>query len=248
MKVAQSCPTLWPHGLHSPWNSPGKSTGVGSLSILQGIFPNQGSNPGVPHCRLILNQLSHKGSPRIPEWVAYPFSSRSSQPRNQLGSPFCRWILYQLRYQGSPPNYICELKMTTNSLAHFPLRSGVSVSVPWNWVGSVIALNNRIRGMWHHVDYAMLIGSVERTTERPAWRGSMDPAELLGDSSIDLPALAGNLSEEALWFQVGQLHLMPRELEGSCGHPPTQTVNSWANECCCFKQLSFGHGLWFSNR
>ena len=136
--------------------------------------------------------------------------------------------------------------MTTNSLAHFPLRSGVSVSVPWNWVGSVIALNNRIRGMWHHVDYAMLIGSVERTTERPAWRGSMDPAELLGDSSIDLPALAGNLSEEALWFQVGQLHLMPRELEGSCGHPPTQTVNSWANECCCFKQLSFGHGLWFS--
>ena len=47
--------------------------------------------------------------------------------------------------------------MMTNSLAHFPLRSGVYVSVSWNWAGSVIALNNRIRGMWHHVDYAMLM-------------------------------------------------------------------------------------------
>ena len=49
----------------------------------QGIFPIQGSNPGLPHCRQILYQLSHKGSPRILEWVAYPFSSRSSQTRNQ---------------------------------------------------------------------------------------------------------------------------------------------------------------------
>ena len=59
--------------------------GVGSLSFLQGIFPTQGLNPGRSHCRQILYQLSHKGSPRILEWVAYPFSSRSSQPRNQTG-------------------------------------------------------------------------------------------------------------------------------------------------------------------
>ena len=56
--------SLWPHGLYSPWNSPGQNTGVGSLSLLQGIFPTQGSNPGLPHCRRILYQLSHKGSPR----------------------------------------------------------------------------------------------------------------------------------------------------------------------------------------
>ena len=55
--------SLWPHGLYSPWNSPGQNTGVGSLSLLQGIFPTQGSNPGLPHCRRILYQLSHKGSP-----------------------------------------------------------------------------------------------------------------------------------------------------------------------------------------
>ena len=63
VKVAQSCPTLRPHGLYSPWNSPGQNTGVGSLSLLRGIFPSQGSNPGLPRCRWILYQLSHKGSP-----------------------------------------------------------------------------------------------------------------------------------------------------------------------------------------
>ena len=48
------------HGLYSPWNSPGKNTGVGSLSLLQGIFPTQGSNPGLPYCKWILCQLSHR--------------------------------------------------------------------------------------------------------------------------------------------------------------------------------------------
>ena len=83
MKVSQSCPTLQPHGLYSPWNSPGWNTGVGSLSILWGIFQTQGLNPDIPHCRQIVYQLSHKGSPRILEWVAYLFSSGSSQPGNQ---------------------------------------------------------------------------------------------------------------------------------------------------------------------
>ena len=74
--------SLWLHELYSPWNSPGQNTGVGSLSLLQGIFPTQGSNPGLPHCRQILHQLSHKVSPGILEWVAYPFSSGPSWPRN----------------------------------------------------------------------------------------------------------------------------------------------------------------------
>ena len=55
--------SLWPRGLHSPWNSPGYNTGVGSLSLHQGIFPSQGLNPGLPLCGQILYQLSHKGSP-----------------------------------------------------------------------------------------------------------------------------------------------------------------------------------------
>ena len=88
---------LGPHGLYSPWNSPGQNTGVGSLSLLQGIFPTQGSNPGLPHCRWILYQLSHKGSPRILEWVVYPFSRGSSRHRNRtevsciVGGFFTNW-------------------------------------------------------------------------------------------------------------------------------------------------------------
>ena len=46
--------SLQPHGLYSPWNSPGQKTGVGSLSLLQGVLPTQGSNPGLLHCRWIL--------------------------------------------------------------------------------------------------------------------------------------------------------------------------------------------------
>ena len=47
-KVTQS-DSLWPRGLYSWWNSPGQNTGVGSCSLLQAIFPTQGSNPGLPH-------------------------------------------------------------------------------------------------------------------------------------------------------------------------------------------------------
>ena len=82
VKVTQSCPTLQPHGLYIPWDSPGQNTRMGSLFLLQQIFPTQGSNSGLPHCRLILYQLSHKGSPRIMEWVAYPFSRGSSWASN----------------------------------------------------------------------------------------------------------------------------------------------------------------------
>ena len=58
--------SLRPRGLYSPWNSPGQNTGVGSLSLLQGIFPTQGLNPGLLHCRQILYRLSHQGSPYLP--------------------------------------------------------------------------------------------------------------------------------------------------------------------------------------
>ena len=97
VKVVQLCPTLCNTVDCSLRDSPGQNTGMGSLSFLQGIFPTWGSNPGLPKCRQILYQLSHKGSPRIPEWVAYPVSSGSSQPRNQTrvsctaGEFFTNW-------------------------------------------------------------------------------------------------------------------------------------------------------------
>ena len=66
MKVGQFCLTLC-DPMDSPWNSLGQNTGVGSSSLLQGIFPTQESNPGLLHCRQILYQLSKQGSPRIKE-------------------------------------------------------------------------------------------------------------------------------------------------------------------------------------
>ena len=56
---------LWPHGLYSPWNSPGQNTEVGSHSLLQGIFLTQGLKRGLLHCRWILYQLSYQGSPKV---------------------------------------------------------------------------------------------------------------------------------------------------------------------------------------
>ena len=92
---------------YSPWNSSGVNIGVDSLSLLQGIFPTQGSNTGLPHSRWILYQLSHRGRPSILEWVAYPLSSGSSWPRTQTGvSYIAGGFFYQLSYRGSPL-YVC---------------------------------------------------------------------------------------------------------------------------------------------
>ena len=88
---------------HSPPGSsvhgdfPGQNTRAGFHALLQGLFPTQGSNPGPLYCRQILYQLSYKRSPRILEWVAYPFSSGSSRTRNQTavsciaGGFFTNW-------------------------------------------------------------------------------------------------------------------------------------------------------------
>ena len=97
--------SLRPHEPHSPWNSPGQNTGVCSISLLQEIFPIWRSIPGLLHCRWILCQLSHKGSPRILEWVADLFSSISSWPKNRtgvsciVGGFFTKWAIREVQSQ-----------------------------------------------------------------------------------------------------------------------------------------------------
>ena len=107
--VTQSCLTLFntmdcsPPGSSVHGDSPGKNTRVGSHSLLQGIFPIQGSNPGFPHCRQILYHLSHRRSPRILESITNPFSRGIfTTQRLGLGRLHCRLILYHLSHQGSP--------------------------------------------------------------------------------------------------------------------------------------------------
>ena len=82
--VTQLCLTLSnpmdcsPPGSSVYGDSPGKNAKVGCHALLQGIFPTQGLNPGILHCRWILYRLSHQGNPRILEWVAYPFFRRGT--------------------------------------------------------------------------------------------------------------------------------------------------------------------------
>ena len=129
VKVAQSCPTLCnpmdcslPGSLVHGILQIRKKTGVGSCSLLQGIFPVQGQNPHLPHFRWILYCLSHQGSLRKLEWVAVPFSRGFPWHWDRTEVSHCRRIFYQLSYQGSPlsqggggeggpPNHSCWLRL-----------------------------------------------------------------------------------------------------------------------------------------
>ena len=127
--VIQSCPTLvtpwtvahqaslsmgfsrqeyWkPARLLCPWDSPGKNTVVGCHFLLQRIFLTQESNPGLPHCRQMIYQLSYEGSPPIKNTGVGSLSLLQrifpTQESNQ-GLLHCRQILYQLSYGGSTKN------------------------------------------------------------------------------------------------------------------------------------------------
>ena len=99
VKVAHSC-LFDCDSMDCPWNSPGQTTGVHSLSLLQGVFPTQRSNPGLLHCRQILYQLSHKGKPKNTgvgslSLLGRIFPTQGSNP----GLSHCRRILCQLSHK-----------------------------------------------------------------------------------------------------------------------------------------------------
>ena len=100
VNIAQSCQTLcdpMDYAVHGIFQA--RILEWVALPLLQGIFPTQELNSGLQHCRQILCQLSHKGSQRTLEWVAYPFSRGSSWPRNQTrvscvaGGFFTNWAM-----------------------------------------------------------------------------------------------------------------------------------------------------------
>ena len=153
--------SLWRHRLYSPWNSPGQNTVVGNLSRLQGIFPTQGSNPGLLLCRWILYQLNHQGSPKILEWVASPFSSRSSWPRNRIGVSriaggfHTNWAIreahHQLWVHELPPHWFMALMLPFNSPGGWP-GPGLEEARHWHLLAlgrhSFIWLNMELKQTW----------------------------------------------------------------------------------------------------
>ena len=114
------------HGLYSPWYSPGQNTGVGGLSLLQGIFPTQGSNAGLPHFRQILHQLSYQGSlgtwvvfrlelsPAAWEWFSIALGSTLCAQRHQLlESSFLfhkKWLLFAAKSFSQPSFIVWRVK------------------------------------------------------------------------------------------------------------------------------------------
>ena len=136
--------SLGSHRLYSPWNSPGQNTGVGSLSLLQGIFPTQGSNPGLPHCGRIIYQLSHRGNPRILERVAYSFSSRSSWPKISwnrtkvsciTGGFFTKWVIREAQEK---QGWVWNVFMydTLNIITPWTVSGQYAVELRYDWKGS----------------------------------------------------------------------------------------------------------------
>ena len=93
--------SLQPHELYSPWNSPSQNTGVGSLSLLQGIFPTQGSTR-VPHMQVDSLPAKPSGKPKNTGVGSLSLLQRIFPTReSNWGLLHCRQIFYQLSYQGS---------------------------------------------------------------------------------------------------------------------------------------------------
>ena len=94
-----------------PWDSPGHNTGVGCLSLLQETFTTQGSNPDLPHCRQILYQLSHKGSPRTLVSLAYPFSRDLPRSGIKRGSAALQADSLPTELSGKPKVLYVEIRI-----------------------------------------------------------------------------------------------------------------------------------------
>ena len=109
--------SLWPHGLNSPWNSSGQNTGVGSLSLLQWIFPTQELNQGLLHCRQILYHLSYQGSHHI--YTAAATAAKSRQSCLTLCDPI----------NGSPPGSPIPGILQARTLEWV----AISFSNAWKW-------------------------------------------------------------------------------------------------------------------
>ena len=115
--------SLRPHGLYSPWNSLGQNTGVGSLSFLQEIFPTQGSNPGLPHCRQILTSWITREAQKY--WSGYLSFLQGIFPTQESnwGLLHYKRILYQLSYQGSHWKWFQAENKNLYSVNHVYLQS-----------------------------------------------------------------------------------------------------------------------------
>ena len=124
-----------------PWEFSRQEYCSGLPSLFQGILPTRGSNPGLLKCRQILYWLSHQGSQRILKWVAYPFSSGSSQPRNWTrvsciaGRFFTSWATREAQSESVSRSAVADFLQ--NVVCQVPLSMEFSRQEYWSgWVSS----------------------------------------------------------------------------------------------------------------
>ena len=117
-----------PPGSSVHGDSPGKNAGVDCHALLQGIFPIQGSNPSLLHCRRILYHLSHQESPRILDWVAYPSPKGSSQPKNRMGVSCITGYQGSLRLAALQPAIIWKARLAAQRLYQVRLSLAIELS------------------------------------------------------------------------------------------------------------------------
>ena len=138
--------SLQPPGPYSPRNSPDQNTRVGSLSLLQGIFPTQGLNLGLPHCRWILYQLRHQGSPKREEGKCcdslFPLLSPCARDPIRVSYTLpCNVLLYftwvSVTWGNAPSNnfdgWVEECVSFNKGMRRGPMRGG-----PWKMIWSVL--------------------------------------------------------------------------------------------------------------
>ena len=125
--------TVVPTRFLCPWNSPGKNTGVGRHSLLQGIFPIQEANLSFPHCRQILHHLSHQGSPSSHK----PTQRRASQ--QQTGPSPTRSREAGER-QPEPKGVISVPEMASST----KLRAGSQLLTKSSWDPRCLTSNRRV--------------------------------------------------------------------------------------------------------
>ena len=154
--------SLRPHGLYSPWSSPGQNTGVGSCSLLQGIFLTQGLNPGLPTLQADSLPAEPPGKPKDTAVDSLSLLQEIflTQELN-WGLLHCRWIFYQLSYQGSSSRHMGE---TVSSCTFMHLEScwGEEIRcfffVGYRWADSLgkklVLQNSSKRSIWMFLVYA----------------------------------------------------------------------------------------------
>ena len=152
-------------------DSPGKNTGVGCHALLQGIFPTQGSNPGLPHCRQILYQLEPPGKPKNTGVVAYPFSRGSSWPMDQNKVSYIAGSFFTSRAtrEALGIQYVCDKRLSyvcvyqwVSLVAHTVKESACNAGDP----SSILGLG---KSPEEGIGYPFQHSFLENSMDRGAW-------------------------------------------------------------------------------